>query len=186
MRSAPSAFLVRVPEIPPEGIVRSLELDTSFLQNALEGTEARPDESTVNVELSLHRSAHEVVELGRLDGELTVVCSRCAGPARVSVGEPIDLVFVPRGQETEAPDPDEALNTIEEPDLVPYDGDEIDLAETLREELLLALPLAPLCKETCRGLCPRCGTDLNEASCDCPEDPKDDRWAALRNLKARD
>lgn len=180
MRPDPSPFIVRVPEIPPEGLTRALDLTGSFLASVLEGTEANAGSSTARVELQLHKTGHEVVARGQLEGELIAVCSRCAGEARVTLDEAIEVVYVPRGQESEPTDP-EAI--AEGPDLVPYDNDQIDLAETLREEILLALPIAPLCEETCRGLCARCGADLNEGPCACPEEPRDDRWAALRNLK---
>ncbi len=181
MRPATSPLIVRVPEIPPEGLSHALDLDPAFLEQALEGTEADAQDSRAHADLDLFRTGHEVVARGRLDGDLAVVCSRCAGVARVSVSEPIEIMFVPRGQETPQVDPD--ADPIDQPDVVPYDGDEIDLGLTLREELLLALPIAPLCQESCRGLCPRCGADLNDGEHSCPEEPKDDRWAPLRNLK---
>ena len=52
--------------------------------------------------------------------------------------------------------------------------------------LLVALPLKPLCREDCAGLCPQCGANLNEGPCGCEPDTEDDRWAALRELKLED
>jgi uncharacterized protein len=60
--------------------------------------------------------------------------------------------------------------------------EEIDLVPLIREALLLALPLAPLCDAACQGICPTCGADLNEGSCDCPPAGRDPRWAALDDL----
>ena len=68
-------------------------------------------------------------------------------------------------------------------DVATYVDEQIDLEEALRAELLLALPIAPLCRDDCKGLCARCGKDLNEGPCACPPEPKDDRWAALRSVK---
>ncbi len=65
----------------------------------------------------------------------------------------------------------------------PIKGEHIDLAPLSREALLLSLPLAPLCRENCAGLCPRCGADLNAGPCGCEPDDRDPRWAALDVLK---
>jgi uncharacterized protein len=59
---------------------------------------------------------------------------------------------------------------------------ELDLRPALREEWLLAAPSYALCREECKGLCPRCGTDLNAGSCQCAEQGADPRWDALRKL----
>ncbi|MRR10305.1 DUF177 domain-containing protein, partial [bacterium] len=65
---------------------------------------------------------------------------------------------------------------------IEYRKGEIDLWPELREAVLLALPLKPLCREDCRGICPACGRDLNEGSCGCREDRGDHRWDKLREL----
>ena len=78
-----------------------------------------------------------------------------------------------------------------EPDLDPWDEgpglyvldatrEELDVGPALREELILTLPEYPLCDPDCRGLCPRCGADLNESECDCVEEHGDPRWESLR------
>jgi uncharacterized protein len=180
LRPEASPFSVRVAEIPPEGLRKTLDLTGAFLETALAGSDANAAESRAIAEVELTRTGHDVFARGQLAGDLTVVCSRCAGAARVALREPFQLVFVPRGHK------DADLAAPEEPDdldLVPFDGDTVDLGEPLREELLLAIPIAPLCSEACRGLCPRCGADLNEGPCGCPEEPGDDRFAALKNLK---
>ena len=63
------------------------------------------------------------------------------------------------------------------------EGTEVDLAPLVRDAVLLHLPPAPLCSEDCRGLCTRCGANLNEAECGCEPGPSDPRWAALDVLK---
>jgi uncharacterized protein len=67
-------------------------------------------------------------------------------------------------------------------DVFPYTGDVIDLEPLVREQFVLSIPYAPLCKEDCRGLCPQCGIDRNVASCECAA-PIDPRFAALQGLK---
>ena len=67
-------------------------------------------------------------------------------------------------------------------DVFPFDGEKIDLEPLFREQFVLAIPFAPLCREDCKGLCPQCGTDLNSGTCSC-EKPTDPRLAALKGLK---
>ena len=63
-----------------------------------------------------------------------------------------------------------------------YDGDTIDLAPLVHDAVFLELPLTPLCREDCRGLCVQCGIDLNDAACEC-QAPVDPRWAKLSELR---
>lgn len=62
-------------------------------------------------------------------------------------------------------------------------GDKLDLTEIAREEILLALPQQFFCREDCKGLCEKCGADLNLKDCECGGEEIDPRWAALKNLK---
>jgi uncharacterized protein len=67
--------------------------------------------------------------------------------------------------------------------LVPPGFSVIDLADDIRQTLLLAVPLKLLCREECAGLCPRCGTNLNDGGCTCTEEIVDTRWETLRRLR---
>lgn len=58
----------------------------------------------------------------------------------------------------------------------------VDLRDAVREAIILAIPAKPLCREECRGLCPQCGTNWNEESCDCRSDEVDERWEGLKGL----
>ena len=180
MRSPTSPTAIQLREIPPEGLRRAYDLSGEFAAGALEGTEVTPEGSQVAAELELHKSGVEVLARGRITGRLSVLCSRCVGAATVALDSPVQVLFLPRGaQERGAAEGED----VDQPDVVHYLDDEIDIGETLREELLLALPIAPLCNEACKGLCARCGKDLNEGPCDCPEESQDDRWSSLRNVK---
>jgi uncharacterized protein len=70
----------------------------------------------------------------------------------------------------------------EDLDVFAYDGEKVDLEPLFREQFVLAIPFAPLCSETCKGLCPQCGIDRNLETCAC-EAPIDPRLAALKGLK---
>lgn len=64
-----------------------------------------------------------------------------------------------------------------------YQGDQVDLAPMLREHVILAAPMQPLCREDCAGLCARCGKDLNEGPCQCPAEPAQTAFRIIRNMK---
>ncbi|MDF0645313.1 MAG: DUF177 domain-containing protein [Nitrospira sp.] len=64
-----------------------------------------------------------------------------------------------------------------------YQGDHVELAPMLREHVILAAPMQPLCHEDCAGLCPRCGKDLNEGPCQCPMEPAPTAFRVIRSMK---
>ena len=99
-------------------------------------------------------------------------CRRCLAAVTVPVVADVDALF--------SQDPD----ALEDPSSYPLacDATAIDLRGALREELLLALPQWVVCREDCRGLCPRCGADLNAGPCGCPP-AVDPRWSGLAALK---
>ncbi|MGQ0555213.1 MAG: YceD family protein [Nitrospiraceae bacterium] len=70
-------------------------------------------------------------------------------------------------------------------DLYYYVGDHLELAPMLREQLILASPMHPLCSEECLGLCPRCGKDLNEGPCRCSEERTGNPFQVLRTMKEK-
>ena len=67
--------------------------------------------------------------------------------------------------------------------LVYYQGEHVDLRESIQEQLVMALPQRPLCRGSCKGLCPQCGKDMNQGDCGCRQPVLDDRMAALKHLK---
>jgi uncharacterized protein len=75
--------------------------------------------------------------------------------------------------------------TITDEEAFPIIGDQIDLGPMAREALLLELPIAPLCRTDCAGICGQCGADLNTTTCSCETGIVDDRWAALDALRDR-
>jgi len=117
---------------------------------------------------------------GRLTGELELSCSRCLEPFKLPVTTEFDLRYVPRVENA-----GEGEREVEEDDLSTafYDGDEIDLSQLITEQFQLALPMKPLCRGDCKGLCPHCGTNLNTGSCGCSQKWEDPRLAALKQLK---
>jgi uncharacterized protein len=129
-------------------------------------------------ELRLMRTPRSIFARGRLTTGVAVECSRCLEEADVPVAFDVEVEFFPEidintGMGLPAPD-DDLASTINA-------NHELDLTEVVRQSLLLELPMQTICKETCAGLCPRCGASLNVGPCGCP--PEDDeRLAPLRAL----
>lgn len=126
------------------------------------------------VQLEVQQAGADVVVRGRLTGEVEIACARCLKPVRQKLDEEITLLYV------EGLDP--AAAEAEEVYPLPERGRALDLGPAVREHLLLAAPRFALCDEACRGLCPSCGAELNETTCECGESEVDERWAALRRL----
>ncbi len=116
----------------------------------------------------------EVLARLRLQGLLAQECRRCLEPVTVPVEEELELLFAPMD---ESDDPDE--ETVRP---LPEKAGELDLGEAIREEVVLSQSLLALCRTDCKGLCPQCGTNLNESSCQCSREEADPRWDALRAL----
>jgi len=118
---------------------------------------------------------------GRVKTTLELKCSRCLEPFTVPIDQEFDLRYQPHTVNAE-----EGEREIEEDDLTTafYENDEIDLGQLMREQFYLALPMKPLCRDDCKGLCPVCGTNLNRGACDCKREWDDPRLASLKKLKA--
>jgi uncharacterized protein len=113
---------------------------------------------------------------GRLEGDVTIPCRRCLRDATVRVSDESHVIFAEAGSD-ESEDPD--VYVLDER------SNQIDLRPVVREQWMLNVPAYAVCRDECRGICPNCGKDLNEGSCDCPES-RDSRWDALRRVQAKD
>ncbi|MFQ6047200.1 MAG: DUF177 domain-containing protein [Gemmatimonadales bacterium] len=107
----------------------------------------------------------------RLATTVATACRRCLARVDVQVESDLEALF---SEDASLDDPASYL--------IPGGARELDLSQPIREELILAVPEYVLCREDCRGLCSRCGKDLNEGPCGCGSEP-DPRWAALERLR---
>ena len=130
----------------------------------------------LTIRLDAQMAGDDIVLQGDVSGQVGTVCRRCLQPVTVDVDEELALVFRSGLSQVEA--------EAEEVYTLPEKGDVLDLTDAIREQVTLAVPQFVICEEACRGLCPRCGTNLNQAQCDCQPEVVEDRWAALRKLRA--
>ena len=126
-------------------------------------------------------SEGEIRIRGQYSVEMTAQCDRCLGRARFPLEAQFDLYYRPA---TYLEEEDEVEIDEGEAEIGFYEGKGLELGDVLREQVMLALPMQRVCSQDCKGICAICGSNRNEAECDCKVDNTDDRWgAALRNLK---
>lgn len=113
---------------------------------------------------------------GRIEGSIELPCRLCLDEVDAEVDEDVHLLLAETGAE-EADDPDVFL----------YDPNErmLDLRPAIRENWLLSAPAYVQCREDCKGLCPTCGTNLNETTCSCTTTKTESRWDALLKHKSK-
>ena len=131
-----------------------------------------------DVDSEYYRSGLDVFFRGDLHGEVVGTCARCLEEYSFDLDQPFTFVLTPRAAEGSEP---EALKA-DDLALSYYEGDEIDVTPLVYEQTMLALPTRPLCNENCRGLCPRCGANLNSGACGCPSAKPDSPLAGIHTL----
>jgi uncharacterized protein len=132
---------------------------------------------------SASRKGEEVRVRGSIKTEVELLCDRCLAPRRAPLEVEFDTRFIPQAAAAGESDNVELLT--EDLGLAAYEGDAVDLDGLVREQILLALPLRNLCREDCKGLCQKCGADLNAGACSCEQKEIDPRWSALADWKDR-
>ncbi|MBL7716177.1 MAG: DUF177 domain-containing protein [Bdellovibrionales bacterium] len=199
------AALSRLDELTPE---ESLKFQ---LKKAAGQKSGSAPNRPVDLHLSLSKVDQVVVLDGKIKTELTLICSRCANPFSHPIKAPLAALYTrdpamagiahlkedsesgrvkPVGQNhgvaRHAHDyhDEEKLNASSHQLEIAYlDQDFMDLTQTLSEQVQLEIPLAPLCKEDCKGMCANCGADLNTGRCACAKIAKNSPFSALKNLK---
>jgi len=133
---------------------------------------------------SAERAGAEIRISGILDTTVELACSRCLDPARVHVSKPFDLFF--RERDEAMFDEDEEVELHENDTRTAFfTGTKLAIADILREQILLAVPMKALCTIDCKGLCPTCGTNLNSGSCGCPAEEFSPHMDTLLEIKRR-
>lgn len=138
----------------------------------------------VGAKLSISREAGHFKVNGVVATVASLDCSRCLASFDYLVDSRFTMIFR-EGSQSFQEDEDEV--ELGEQDLVTvsFSGDEIDLMPEIGEQVALAMPLKPLCSDTCRGLCPVCGADMNDHNCGCGYEPVNMKFAALKDFKVR-
>jgi uncharacterized protein len=180
-------MLITIPELERE----PLEFDLSLAPEQMEYSDGVQQVGPLQVDgradvLQEHRGPREIVPDIRLrakyQGKVEVACARCLDPVEHSLKGEFDLIFRPLGVDGGA---SEHSITTDETEIGYYQKSGLVLEDVLREQVLLSLPARTLCRQDCKGLCPRCGQNLNSEACTCDAAPVDPRWGALSDLGSR-
>jgi uncharacterized protein len=139
--------------------------------------QAGPLEVEGTAELSA--ATMEIRVRGRFRVRMEADCDRCLEPVDFPIDTDFELCYLPASSLSE--DEEVGLEAIDAQAGF-YEGMGLELADVLREQILLLLPMQRLCRQDCRGICPVCGRNRNQALCDCHEEARDDRWMKLREL----
>lgn len=129
---------------------------------------------------TITKAAAATTVTGKIKSLIEIDCDRCLEPVKTPLDIDVDLEFVP--VEQFSADSEREL-TAEDLNVDAFNGESLDLKAIAREQILLEIPQQFFCREDCKGLCAKCGINLNLIDCNCNEGEIDPRWAALQNLK---
>jgi uncharacterized protein len=164
-------------------------LDRRLEPDALEAVEDFRVVSPVSLTGEVRKDGPQIRLKGRLAATLEYACSRCLEPFEVPVAVDLDLLFLPAsaaGKRSPASGPDKDDEALSEDGLGVsfYKDDVLDLGEIIQEQFFLAMPMKPLCREDCKGLCAVCGMNRNRDSCTCRAEWIDPRLEPLKHLRS--
>jgi uncharacterized protein len=165
-------MLIRVSDIQEEG----LTVDDVAAIGAFSDPAWRLDAVSLRVE----RDERDVLVSGEVRATVPQTCGRCLEPFPAGVRAAVDVRLIPRPATA-----DNVELASDDLDVDFYQNDQLDLSGLVEAETMLALPMKPLCRDDCRGLCPVCGGNRNAVACACGERAPDPRLAVLKDLAAR-
>jgi uncharacterized protein len=168
-----------------------LRFDVSDLEDEIEVEfDEGPEDLGFQDELRFADRIKGRVRISRISGGIEAVgevttavyleCARCLETFRYPLRTSFDVIFR-RGSEPIQWQEEIALND-EDMKTSFFQGDFIDVGEEIRQDIIVSIPIKPLCKESCRGLCPRCGGRIDKGECKCPKEEKDSPFAVLKEI----
>ncbi len=170
------AMKIRVSDIKDGGTHIHEQMGPEWLENVPElwsGDEKTRLTSNIDIDIEITKVLREITVLGNVSFSIESPCSRCLETVKLDIKPEIRLVLSPSDKIKD--EEDEHHET--------YSGEEIDLSDYLREQIAISLPVKVICSEDCKGLCPKCGINLNKETCGCEKERVDPRFAVLKKLK---
>jgi uncharacterized protein len=151
--------------------VHHFEFDEAIREIGLE----EPFFGNFKLDMELAKARNQVIINAGLELNANFECDRCSSQYHAVINTEFQMVFI----FGKVPEENENLNIV----YLPCETDKINLKDEIKDYAILAIPMKKLCREDCKGICPACGTDLNEGSCKCSENKTDTRWLPLQDLK---
>ncbi len=177
---------INVVQIPDSG------LNLQFTREDYWFSELLPDKEKcdftlgrVDVSCSVKKPREAIIVEGTVKTVIGTDCSRCIEPVQAPVQGEFRYVLVPAPDTAGEKSGGEKELNPDDVDFEYYEGEVIDLDPMIFEQIALQIPLKALCFESCKGLCPRCGANLNRGSCGCPVGPVGGKFAALENFRVK-
>lgn len=173
---------IYVPKITDEGLDLTFSRDGKWLQALLPKEEKdRFSMERADVACRVRKIRDSIFVEGSIDTVIETDCSLCLEKAQVPIRSRFHYTFVPRLGDVE----EEKELTSEDMDVEYYVEETIDLDPLILEQIVLQIPMKVVCMETCRGLCPQCGINLNTSHCTCSGKIVDERLIVLKDLKLK-
>ena len=158
------------------------EFSRVFQPAELAGDEEYRVAEPVVLRMTIHKDEDRFRLVGTVKTALALDCSRCLEPFALPVDREFDLRSLPSTAAEPVAEDEEAEIEVDDVSMTFYRDEQIDLNELVREQFYLALPMKPLCRPDCQGICPQCGTNRNLAPCTCNPQWEDPRLAGLKTL----
>jgi len=179
---------IQIQHVPTQGTTFAYSKEArefSVLKTMMENGECRFS-GPIAIELTVAPEQELFNVSGVIGADIQLACSRCLAEFESRLVRRFNLRFSRAIPEELHPDGEQEIElTADAIGLLFFKGDEIDFKDAVQEQVVLALPYKPLCREECKGLCPHCGNDLNIESCGCTGDRSSSPFAVLKNHEWR-
>lgn len=177
-------MLIHPLQLEHEPLLFEETIPTGTLEYAPDVEQAGPLTVTGRADLLVEHHSHKVAVAdirlrAAYKGDFSLLCARCVEPVPAPLQGNFDLIFRPHSVDAET---GERSISPDETEIGYYEESGLLLEDVVREQVLLSLPPRTLCTEDCKGLCPRCGHNLNTGACNCNPSAADPRWQALQGL----
>lgn len=157
---------VKIEDIDKDGLCFDIVEDFEKINTALLDSRLVHYVSPVTASLHIRNLEGEIYVNGTIDVDVVLKCVRCLAELNSHIHSVLNLIFLRAPEEKEA----EKELSEEELNICYYSDNELNVYEIISEEIILNLPVKPLCKTDCSGLCPKCGVDLNKDKCSCSKE----------------
>jgi uncharacterized protein len=177
---------IRLEQIKEDGLALEFEKSVDTFPILAEMVANGECEFTAPLRTALR--ALRIGDLVEIDGDIEtsvrLPCSRCLQPIETPLNSSFALTYMQQTADVmEDTESQEVELSTEDMGIVYFQGEKINLKDAIQEQVVMEFPLRPLCKLDCKGLCPKCGADMNDDPCDCEQMPSSGKFAVLKNLK---
>ncbi|MBI5184058.1 MAG: DUF177 domain-containing protein [Nitrospinae bacterium] len=178
MKNNPSNLLIDISEIPEEGLKLDLIKSPSFFE--IEEANFKITKP-ISIHCNITKVDDEIYLRGTISSTIEIKCSRCLQSLTLSVDPKFEITYLPL---TLMPCDEEVELEKDDMDISYYSNNIVDIIFPLRDQIVLSIPIKPLCTPDCAGLCPVCGQNLNIKMCSCyKSEDIDPRLSILKELK---